>query len=106
MASYEDVKVESERRFRRIVKTWIGCLGSFTLSLVGGLILAWWELNYHPTNDQQWMVPLGLILFVTPVIVWLAIFISDFCNSTDLYISTQINSPGTSHKKSSHDPET
>ncbi|KAL0301974.1 UNVERIFIED_CONTAM: hypothetical protein Sradi_6474200 [Sesamum radiatum] len=62
------------------------------------------ELNYHPTNHQQWMVPLGLILFVTPLIVCLAVFTSDFCNPNDPYISTQ-NPPDTLPKNPFHDPE-
>ncbi|KAG8391988.1 hypothetical protein BUALT_Bualt01G0244900 [Buddleja alternifolia] len=97
MASYQDVKEEKYRRFQGMVKTWIGCLGSFTLSLLGGLILAWWELNYHPTNEQQWMVPVGLILFVTPLTVSLSLFISDFYLS-----STHDYSPS---EKPFHDPE-
>ncbi|KAL2478617.1 uncharacterized protein Fot_47661 [Forsythia ovata] len=99
MASYEDTKEESYRRFQRIVKIWIVCLGSFSLSMVGGLMLAWWEFYYHPTNDQQWMVPLGLILFVTPLTVWLSVLISDICNSC--HNSLDNSSP----EKSFHDPE-
>ncbi|KAL8499588.1 hypothetical protein ACS0TY_019536 [Phlomoides rotata] len=44
--------------------------------MVGGWILSWWELKYHPTNDHQWMVPLGLILFLTPLIVCFSAAIS------------------------------
>ncbi|KAL2230845.1 UNVERIFIED_CONTAM: hypothetical protein Sindi_1678900 [Sesamum indicum] len=104
MASYEDVKEESYRRLGRRAKIWIGWLGSITLSLAGALILAWWELNYHPTNHQQWMVPLRLILFVTPLIVCLGVLTSDFCNLNDPYMSTQ-NLPDTSPKNPFHDPE-
>ncbi|KAK4420494.1 hypothetical protein Salat_1999800 [Sesamum alatum] len=104
MASYEDVKEESYRRLGRTAKKWIGWLGSMTLSLMGGLILAWWELNYHLTNHQQWMVPLGLILLVTPLIVCFAVFSSDFCNPNDPYISTK-NPPDTLPDNPFHDPE-
>ncbi|CAA3023304.1 uncharacterized protein LOC111313976 [Olea europaea subsp. europaea] len=98
MASYEDIKEESYRRYQRIVKIWIICLGSFSLSMVGGLILAWWQFYYHPTNEQQWMVPIGLILFFTPLIVWFSVFLSDICNSSP-------NSLDSSPEKPFHDPE-
>ncbi|CAA0808856.1 Unknown protein [Striga hermonthica] len=53
----------------------------FALSLLGGLMLAWWLLNYHSTNDEQWMVPFGLILFLSPLFVLMALFVSNFCDS-------------------------
>ncbi|KAL4354176.1 hypothetical protein GQ457_06G019340 [Hibiscus cannabinus] len=59
------------------------CLWSFLVSLGGGLLLGWWEYEYHPENRQLWMVPFGLILFSTPLIIWFAIFVSDICSCTD-----------------------
>ncbi|KAK7275422.1 hypothetical protein RIF29_16538 [Crotalaria pallida] len=49
------------------------------ISIIGGSLLGWWIYKYHPTNNQLWMVPFGLILFLTPLIVWFSLFISDFC---------------------------
>lgn len=71
------------KELMKIAKTYIACLWSFLVSLTGGLMLAWWEYEYHPTNTQLWMVPFGLILFATPLIIWFAIFVSDICNFTD-----------------------
>ncbi|XVF72959.1 hypothetical protein PTKIN_Ptkin12aG0162200 [Pterospermum kingtungense] len=68
----------------KIGKPYIACLWSFLVSLAGALLLAYWEYEYHPTNSQLWMVPFGLILFVTPLIIWFAIFVSDiFCFPDD-----------------------
>lgn len=80
MGSYEEERGSSNKRFQKITKTWIACLGSFLVSMAGGLILSCWEFKYHPTNSQLWMVPIGLILFFTPVIVWFSVFISEICN--------------------------
>lgn len=81
MGSYKEdtdaAATTQHKRFRRMLKTWTSCLCSFSISIVGGLILTCWELRYHHTNSQLWMVPFGLILFVTPAIVWLSIFISE-----------------------------
>ncbi|KAL3536659.1 hypothetical protein ACH5RR_000025 [Cinchona calisaya] len=65
--------------FRRILKTttWMSCLLSFSVSILGGLMLACWDLKYHRSNAQLWMVPFSLILFITPVLVWFSVFISD-----------------------------
>ncbi|KAK8565654.1 hypothetical protein V6N12_059209 [Hibiscus sabdariffa] len=68
---------------RKIVKTYAACLWSFLVSLGGGLLLGWWEYEYHPENRQLWMVPFGLILFSTPLIIWFAIFVSDICSCTE-----------------------
>nr|KYP59127.1 hypothetical protein KK1_014556 [Cajanus cajan] len=58
-------------------------ISSLLISIVGGSLLGWWLYKYHPTNRQLWMVPFGLILFLTPVIVWLSLIISDLCISTN-----------------------
>lgn len=54
---------------------------SLLISIAGGSLLLWWLYKYHPTNRQLWMVPFGLILFFTPVIVWFSLIISDLCIS-------------------------
>ncbi|TKY64133.1 hypothetical protein E2542_SST14023 [Spatholobus suberectus] len=54
---------------------------SLLVSIVGGSLLGWWLHKYHPKNRQLWMVPFGLILLLTPVIVWFSLIISDLCIS-------------------------
>lgn len=49
--------------------------------MAGGLLLLWWDYEYHPTNSQLWMVPFGLILFVTPVIACFAVVVSEACKN-------------------------
>ncbi|KAF5743884.1 hypothetical protein HS088_TW08G00472 [Tripterygium wilfordii] len=66
---------------QQIVKNSFNCMWLFCVSIAGGLVLGWWEHEYHPTNSHQWMVPLGLILFITPVLIWLAVFTSEMWNS-------------------------
>ncbi|KAK1273670.1 hypothetical protein QJS04_geneDACA010801 [Acorus gramineus] len=48
-------------------------------SLAGGAVLVWWALEFHRANDQLWMVPVGLVLFSTPIVVWFSVFASDAC---------------------------
>lgn len=56
--------------------------GSVIISLIGGLILSYWEFKYHGSNSELWMVPVGLIMFFTPVIVWSSVAVSEMINST------------------------
>ena len=56
-------------------------ISSLLISIIGGSMLGWWLHKYHPTNRQLWMVPFGLILLLTPVLVWLSLIISDLCIS-------------------------
>ncbi|MBA0704340.1 hypothetical protein Golax_016605, partial [Gossypium laxum] len=96
MGSDEEERLErkSEELKKINVDTCIACLWSFLVSLSGALMLGWWGYEYHPTNSQLWLVPFGLILFVTPLIIWFAIFVSYFCNFT-----------GDGSSSSLHDPE-
>ncbi|KAH7863569.1 hypothetical protein Vadar_019294 [Vaccinium darrowii] len=72
------ISSSNKSRLRKIiVGTCLTCLASLSISMVGGLMLFWWETRYHPTNRQLWMVPLALILLVTPLLVCLAAFFSD-----------------------------
>lgn len=64
-------------------------LGSVLISLIGGLLLSYWEFKYHGTNSELWMVPVGLILFFTPVIVWSSVAVSEMISTTDINISSQ-----------------
>ncbi|CAN4087083.1 unnamed protein product [Withania somnifera] len=45
----------------------------------GGVILSWWSSKFHPSNSQLWMVPLGLILLVTPILICFAVLLES-CN--------------------------
>ncbi|CAL5383213.1 unnamed protein product [Camellia sinensis] len=107
MGSYmEGRDIISYNKFQKIVKGCISCLAWFLMSMVGGLILVWWEVNYHPSNSQQWMVPIGLILMVTPVIVWFAAFVSETCSPRESYDGvSSLNQPVMSSDNSVHDPE-
>jgi hypothetical protein len=73
---YEAIQECSEKK----VKAYIICVWSFLVSMAGGLLLLWWDYEYHPTNSQLWLVPFGLILFVTPVIACFAVVVSEACN--------------------------
>ncbi|KAL2336257.1 hypothetical protein Fmac_010703 [Flemingia macrophylla] len=68
-------------------------MSSLLISTVGGSLLGWWLLKYHPTNRQLWMVPFGLILFLTPVIVWFSFIMSDLCicknREDDVFMTNQ-----------------
>lgn len=73
--------VDQKKRFAKASS--IACLWSFLISLTGGLMLVLWELKFHPTSCQLWMVPVGLILFITPAMCWVAIIVSGFHYSTE-----------------------
>ena len=78
-------KVKENGNYRENEKITNSDLVIFFLSLVmctvGGSVLGWWFYNYHPTNRQLWMVPFGLIFFLTPVTVWFSLAMSDICSS-------------------------
>lgn len=98
-STYDDEKEKyCWSNLKDIPERWIGCLGSFLVSLVGGVMLSYWEFKYHPTNSQLWMVPFGLILFFTPVIVCFSIFVSEICNP----VLNQADIIVSSHKQLSH----
>lgn len=78
-------------RIQKLANTSVVLLWSFFISLGGGLTLVWWELEYHSTNRQQWMVPFGLIMLVTPVIVCFSLFVSDICNSSAGQLSASLD---------------
>lgn len=44
--------------------------------LAGAALLTWWALAFHPTYAQLWMVPVGLVLACTPVVVCAALHFS------------------------------
>ncbi|XAR53917.1 hypothetical protein NMG60_11028860 [Bertholletia excelsa] len=92
MGSYEEERDAKCSGFGKILKinTCIACFASFLVSMAGGFILLWWKLNYHHSNSQLWMVPFGLILFVTPVFVVFSAFISEICNPREF---SSLNQP-------------
>ena len=47
------------------------------ICLAGGGILVRWALVFHPCNEQLWMVPVGLVMLGTPIMVWFAAAASD-----------------------------
>ncbi|BFG22248.1 hypothetical protein Pyn_38284 [Prunus yedoensis var. nudiflora] len=83
MGSNKEEKDASYLEHERVVNTRKACFWSILVSVAGGLMLGWWEYQYHPTNRQLWMVPFGLILFATPVIVCFSVMASDICNLKD-----------------------
>ncbi|KAK9122275.1 hypothetical protein Syun_019892 [Stephania yunnanensis] len=59
--------------------TYMACLSSIMMCITGGLLLALWAYQFSSSNSQLWMVPFGLILSVTPIVVWLSLFVSSEC---------------------------
>jgi hypothetical protein len=51
--------------------------------LAGGALLTWWALLFqHPSHVQVWMVPVGLVLGCTPVVVCVALRFSSSADDT------------------------
>lgn len=90
---------------QRLLMVSVACFGSVLVSVTGGLILGWWVNEFHPTNRQLWMVPLGLVLFATPLIVWLALLVSDICNWKNGLVQIRSNQLVPSPDDSIPDPE-
>uniref|UniRef100_A0A7N0US46 Uncharacterized protein n=1 Tax=Kalanchoe fedtschenkoi TaxID=63787 RepID=A0A7N0US46_KALFE len=61
-------------------------------SVAGGIVLMCWELRYHPSYTQLWMVPCGLILFGTPMILWFSVVVSDILNPDHLSVDKELSS--------------
>ncbi|KAH7859357.1 hypothetical protein Vadar_000009 [Vaccinium darrowii] len=62
-----------------------------------GLILVIWQLKFHHTNTQLWMVPVGLIILITPVIVCVSSIVSDLSSPNkddDQGGVSSLNQPG------------
>ncbi|KAJ6710260.1 hypothetical protein OIU74_011194 [Salix koriyanagi] len=78
MGTLEEDKHEADEEYYS-EKTYENCLWSILVSMAGGLLLLWWGYEHHPTNTQLWMVPFGLILFLTPLIAWVALVGSGTC---------------------------
>ncbi|KAK9758111.1 hypothetical protein RND81_01G207900 [Saponaria officinalis] len=64
-------------------KTCVLCLCSFLVSIIGGAILVFWQIKFHPTNSYLWMVPFGLVMFTTPIFIWIISISSDLCCHND-----------------------
>ncbi|RWW08701.1 hypothetical protein GW17_00027838 [Ensete ventricosum] len=68
-------------------RSWAAIAANCCLLLVGaggGALLAWWALSFHHSNQQLWMVPVGLVLLGTPIIAWLSVFVSGVGRSLEL----------------------
>lgn len=66
-----------------IKSSYVSCFWLFLVSIAGGVVLGWWEIVFRPSNSQLWMVPFGLVVLLTPVVIFFTVFISDLCNSSD-----------------------
>jgi len=88
--------------FEKTLRPCMAFLASFCISMVGGLVLTWWEWKHHPTNTELWMVPFGLILFATPLLVSLLLFVSEICNFKD---GSSLDQSGSSLDNMVRDPE-
>ncbi|KAL6648882.1 hypothetical protein ACP70R_013106 [Stipagrostis hirtigluma subsp. patula] len=53
--------------------------GIAAVGLAGAGVLVWWAVAFHPTHEQLWMVPVGLVLLGTPLLAWLSLFASGAC---------------------------
>jgi FtsH-binding integral membrane protein len=104
----DESRKEQEQEEEEIrLKTCIAYSWSLMVSMIGGLALGWWEYKYHSTNSQLWLVPFGLILLLTPLVVWFSIFVSDICSSEvadGLPRASQLVRPP-DDSVSDHDPE-
>ncbi|KAI4355294.1 hypothetical protein L6164_004083 [Bauhinia variegata] len=49
--------------------------------ITGGLVFGWWLYKYHPTDRHLWMVPFGLVLLITPIIICFSLLVPDLCIS-------------------------
>lgn len=79
----EDVGNEGYRENQRKLKPSLVIIILFLLSMLisftGGYVLAWWIHKYRSENRELWMVPFGLILFLTPLFIWFSLIVSDIC---------------------------
>uniref|UniRef100_A0A803KZT9 Uncharacterized protein n=1 Tax=Chenopodium quinoa TaxID=63459 RepID=A0A803KZT9_CHEQI len=71
--------VEEVPRKRKIQKILALLLLATLVSMIGGVVLVYWVIKYHPKNRELWMVPFGLVLFTTPPLVWFISIAADFC---------------------------
>ncbi|KAJ6838998.1 uncharacterized protein M6B38_309410 [Iris pallida] len=70
------------------------------ISLAGGAVLVWWAMEFHRHNEQLWMVPLGLVMVGTPVVVWFVVSASDACHKVELQLLADNN--GGSRSREEH----
>lgn len=99
--------VEEVPRRRKTQKLLVLLLSSTLVSMVGGVILVYWIINYHPHNRELWMVPFGLIMFTTPPLVWFISIFADFCcpKEDQLGVSELSQLAANSLSQSDQDPE-
>ena len=81
MASIDPAKQARETATREKETPALAYACLLLTSLAGAALLVWWATQFHPDNRQLWMVPLGLILTGTPVVVWFALSASDVWRS-------------------------
>lgn len=61
---------------RQAAGTWAAAAGVAGVGLAGAGVLVWWAVAFHPSHQQLWMVPVGLVLLGTPLVAWLSLFAS------------------------------
>uniref|UniRef100_A0A0D9X3T3 Uncharacterized protein n=1 Tax=Leersia perrieri TaxID=77586 RepID=A0A0D9X3T3_9ORYZ len=62
---------------RREVAAAVAVDACLVVAAMGGAsLLALWAVAFHPSNSRLWMVPVGLVLAFTPVVVYLALSFS------------------------------
>ena len=76
----ESHQIHDNKVHNKFVKKTVACFVSFLVSLAGGFALAWWRCEYEPQDRELWMVPFGLVLLVTPAIVWFSVVFSTAAN--------------------------
>ncbi|KAK4267060.1 hypothetical protein QN277_023899 [Acacia crassicarpa] len=84
-SSYEDEEDEGYREKQRKLKpssVIIIFVLSALISVAGGFVLMWWNIKYRSEDSELWMVPFGLILFLTPMVIWFSLLVSDLCVSS------------------------
>ncbi|KAG0474913.1 hypothetical protein HPP92_014599 [Vanilla planifolia] len=59
------------------VLMWAAVVTSILTCMVGAGILGWWAAAFHPSNQKLWMVPVGLVMSGTPVVVWFSATVAD-----------------------------
>ncbi|GJN09236.1 hypothetical protein PR202_ga27224 [Eleusine coracana subsp. coracana] len=58
---------------------WAATAGIAGVGMAGAGVLVWWAVAFHPSHEQLWMVPVGLVLLGTPLIAWLSLLASGAC---------------------------
>ncbi|KAK4744666.1 hypothetical protein SAY87_010978 [Trapa incisa] len=84
-SQYEDEEgVKRADKWMERTKWILSCVGSALVSAMGGLILGWWaweRSRHHGQGHEMWMVPVGLILLITPILAFFSLILSQLLNT-------------------------